>query len=49
MTAPGSSRDNAFLKTRIEGVYSIAYAMIGMDLLGSAMMANVDSMERIYR
>ncbi|MGN6821117.1 MAG: diguanylate cyclase [Sphingomonas sp.] len=43
MTAATSStsRDDAFLKTRIEGIYSIAPAMIGMDLLGSAMMAGL--------
>jgi diguanylate cyclase (GGDEF)-like protein len=35
------SRDDAFLKTRIEAIYSIALAMIGMDLLGSAMMAGL--------
>lgn len=35
------SRDDAFLRTRIEAIYSIALAMIGMDLLGSAMMAGL--------
>ena len=30
-----------FLKTRIEAIYSIAVAMIGMDLLGSTMMAGL--------
>jgi diguanylate cyclase (GGDEF)-like protein len=35
------SRDDAFLWTRIEAIYSIAPAMIGMDLLGSAMMAGL--------
>ena len=35
------TRDDAFLKARIEAVYSIAPAMIGMDLLGSAMMAGL--------
>lgn len=33
--------DDAFLKTRIDGVYSISYLMNGMDLLGSAMMAGL--------
>lgn len=35
------SRDDAFLRTRIEAIYSIALAMIGMDLLGSVMMAGL--------
>lgn len=35
------SREELFLKARIDAVYSIAYAMIGMDLLGSAMMAGL--------
>ncbi|MFA6032898.1 MAG: GGDEF domain-containing protein [Myxococcota bacterium] len=39
--APSISRDDAFLKVRIEAIYSIALAMIGMDLLGSAMMAGL--------
>ena len=30
-----------FLKTRIDAIYSIAFAMIGMDVLGSAMMAGL--------
>ncbi|MBW8840361.1 MAG: diguanylate cyclase [Sphingomonadales bacterium] len=33
------SREELFLKTRIDAIYSIAFAMIGMDLLGSTMMA----------
>ena len=42
VSTPSSiSRDDAFLKTRIEAIYSIAVAMIGMDLLGSAMMASL--------
>jgi len=40
-TPSSTSRDDAFLKTRIEAIYSIALAMIGMDLLGSAMMAGL--------
>ena len=30
-----------FLKTRIDAIYSIAFAMIGMDVMGSAMMAGL--------
>jgi len=30
-----------FLKTRLDAIYSIAFAMIGMDVLGSAMMAGL--------
>ena len=42
VSTPSSiSWDDAFLKTRIEAIYSIAVAMIGMDLLGSAMMASL--------
>lgn len=40
-TTPVPSKDDAFLKARIEAIYSIAPAMIGMDLLGSAMMAGL--------
>jgi len=40
-TPSSTPRDDAFLKTRIEAIYSIALAMIGMDLLGSAMMAGL--------
>jgi diguanylate cyclase (GGDEF)-like protein len=35
------SREDLFLKTRIDAIYSIAFAMIGMDLLGSVMMAGM--------
>jgi diguanylate cyclase (GGDEF)-like protein len=35
------SREELFLKARIDAIYSIAFAMIGMDLLGSAMMAGM--------
>ncbi|WP_169804894.1 GGDEF domain-containing protein [Sphingomonas asaccharolytica] len=35
------SREDLFLKARIDAIYSIAYPMIGMDLLGSAMMAGL--------
>ncbi|HEX7848142.1 MAG TPA: diguanylate cyclase [Sphingomonas sp.] len=35
------SREGLFLKARIDAVYSIAFAMIGMDLLGSVMMAGM--------
>ena len=40
-TPSSTSRDDVFLKTRIEAIYSIAVAMIGMDLLGSTMMAGL--------
>jgi diguanylate cyclase (GGDEF)-like protein len=40
-TPSSTSRDDVFLKTRIEAIYSIALAMIGMDLLGSTMMAGL--------
>lgn len=40
-TPSSTPREDAFLKTRIEAIYSIALAMIGMDLLGSAMMAGL--------
>jgi diguanylate cyclase (GGDEF)-like protein len=35
------SREDLFLKARIDAIYSIAFAMIGMDLLGSVMMAGM--------
>lgn len=40
-TAPATTKDDALLRTRIDAVYSIAFAMVGMDLLGSAMMAGL--------
>ena len=39
--APVSRDDDAFLKTRIDAVYSIELAMVGMDVLGSVMMADL--------
>src|SRR4051812_32892985 len=39
--APSMSREDLFLKARIDAIYSIAFAMIGMDLLGSVMMAGM--------
>ena len=40
-TGPAVTKDDAFLRTRIDAVYSIAFAMIGMDLLGSSMIAGL--------
>ncbi|HEX4694055.1 diguanylate cyclase [Sphingomonas sp.] len=39
--SPPSVETDSFLKVRIDAVYSIAFAMIGMDALGSAMIAGL--------
>jgi diguanylate cyclase (GGDEF)-like protein len=40
-TGPTAAKEDAFLRIRIDAVYSIAFAMVGMDLLGSAMIAGL--------
>lgn len=38
---PAPADDDAFLKARLDAVYSIAFAMVAMDALGSAMMVGL--------
>lgn len=40
-TAPLPETDDAYLRTRLDAVYSTAFAVIGMDVLGCAMMAGL--------